>query len=755
MHFSWRKNHTQAPHLSTVLEGSVISIKPPKYIRWLGFYLDRKLTFKHHVDILCAKAKNIISGLSCLGNTIAGMNQNHLRLLYKTCVIPVITYGSQLWFNPYHPRVLLMKKLEKIQNLGLRKVTGAFRTSNTEALTLLAHQPPIHITVHKLFESCAARFFRLPLHSEITLRLPPSFIPKPEPRHILVTGGNLAPRTHIPFFRPAHLKDKPKKNPQKFSQITLLASTLKPDTERQLPYHDHCHPAAFCTTSPLFKDRLDLDWKPCDKKERRSLVAAQNMRIDSAISKPSRLVVFSDGSKIDPNGTGYGVAGYHNNQEVITRCVKFSKEASNFDAEMYAIAEASEKILEYVTNHAEIRIIYMFSDNSGAIKTIFDPTPHPSQAASIRFREAIFSLFTLRPNIKLSLEWTPGHAGTDKMKRVDKLAKKAAKAKGKSRLYKFTSLSHALMMINTINPLQRWKDDIDDNPIKESSFFFGASYALHPHLKPPKWFKPLNRPITSRLTQFATGHAYTAEYFERFHIPNKRICLCANDSPEGQSYPPVTQTREHIIKGCPLYEDARNVLRISAPRIDDPRWHSSNLLREEFIEHFIIFLTESWAMSKKHSLASSEPNLRGKQRRRGRINRQQLPTGSLVGQPNQHGTPPTTAPNQTPVLRTNLQGSRLRQGIHQSDSQTSQKRTHQNSIADPQEGQRQDQGFRIHSHHSPIGQDRRSAGPRPHVLVPRVGIRTIRSIDGESPSRSNAVSPIQPIDQPKDPTPSC
>ena len=303
MHFSWRKNDKKSPPLTTIVERQIVTINPPLYICWLGFYLDRKLSFKHHIDILCAKAKNVISGLTCLGNTITGLNQNNLRLLYKTCVIPVITYGSQLWFNPYHPKKLLINKLQVVQNLGLRRVTGTFRTTNTEALTILAYQPPIQITVHKLFESCAARFFRLPLSSEVSLRLPLSFIPPSSPMHILIPGSLLSPKQHIPFIRPPFLREKPRKNPQKFSQITLLASTLEPDTERQFPYHDHCHPGAFCATSELFQDRLFLDWKPTPKKSRKTLVHKQNNVMANVHQSVNVLLILTDGSRIPDHGT--------------------------------------------------------------------------------------------------------------------------------------------------------------------------------------------------------------------------------------------------------------------------------------------------------------------------------------------------------------------------------------------------------------------------------------------------------------------
>ena len=109
MHFSWRKGNEEGnPCLKANLYGKQITILPPSSIRWLGFHLDRKLTFRHHVDLLTKKGNAIVSGLKVLGNTIEGISPSNLHLLYKTVVIPAITYSSQLWFDPAKPNKTLV-----------------------------------------------------------------------------------------------------------------------------------------------------------------------------------------------------------------------------------------------------------------------------------------------------------------------------------------------------------------------------------------------------------------------------------------------------------------------------------------------------------------------------------------------------------------------------------------------------------------------------------------------------------------------
>ncbi|KIJ57826.1 hypothetical protein HYDPIDRAFT_61063, partial [Hydnomerulius pinastri MD-312] len=68
-------------------------------MRWLGFFLDRKLNFKSHVERMATQARSTIAGLRILANTFRGLNVANARLLYKTVVLPVLTFGSVVWFT--------------------------------------------------------------------------------------------------------------------------------------------------------------------------------------------------------------------------------------------------------------------------------------------------------------------------------------------------------------------------------------------------------------------------------------------------------------------------------------------------------------------------------------------------------------------------------------------------------------------------------------------------------------------------------
>ena len=98
----------------------------------------------------------------------------------------------------------------------------------------------------------------------------------------------------------------------------------------------------------LFQDRLFLEWKPTPKKSRKTLVHKQNIVMANVHQSVNVLLILTDGSRIPDHGTGYSIVGYYMGEEIHQRSIKFADNASNFDAEMYTLAQAAEDIQRYV-----------------------------------------------------------------------------------------------------------------------------------------------------------------------------------------------------------------------------------------------------------------------------------------------------------------------------------------------------------------------------------------------------------------------
>ncbi|KAJ3738241.1 hypothetical protein EV360DRAFT_3934, partial [Lentinula raphanica] len=110
---------------------------------------------------------------------------------------------------------------------------------------------------------------------------------------------------------------------------------------------------------------------------------------------------------------------------------------------------------------------------------------------------------------------------------------------------------------------------------------FAIANRLPPALKPTKRFKSTPRETFGRLMQCRTGHAFLGEYYSKF-VPIKNVdCPCGAE----------LQTREHILRECPKYEDYRYILQ----KVSQDICLTDILGTEEGIEALTEFLDMSGA----------------------------------------------------------------------------------------------------------------------------------------------------------------
>ncbi|KAI6108236.1 hypothetical protein F5141DRAFT_983992, partial [Pisolithus sp. B1] len=111
-HFSWRRKETQ-PHIDLMHHNTPYHVKPSETIKWLGVWLDSKLSFRKHVQMITTKAHRIAAGIQMLANTVKGLHQSCLCLIYNACVCSVMTYASPVWWRR---QKTLANKLSTVQN---------------------------------------------------------------------------------------------------------------------------------------------------------------------------------------------------------------------------------------------------------------------------------------------------------------------------------------------------------------------------------------------------------------------------------------------------------------------------------------------------------------------------------------------------------------------------------------------------------------------------------------------------------------
>lgn len=78
-------------------------IKPSPSIRWLGVYLDLRLTFRTHVETLAGKALRVANFPKSLNKTQKGPPPKAVAIAAKAFVLPVALYSMEAWW-PGHER---------------------------------------------------------------------------------------------------------------------------------------------------------------------------------------------------------------------------------------------------------------------------------------------------------------------------------------------------------------------------------------------------------------------------------------------------------------------------------------------------------------------------------------------------------------------------------------------------------------------------------------------------------------------------
>jgi hypothetical protein len=71
-------------------------LKPKEHWRYLGFFFDHHLLFHEHVHFYATKAISMVHAMGMLGNLFCGLSPRQECIFYRSCVVPIATYGFKL-----------------------------------------------------------------------------------------------------------------------------------------------------------------------------------------------------------------------------------------------------------------------------------------------------------------------------------------------------------------------------------------------------------------------------------------------------------------------------------------------------------------------------------------------------------------------------------------------------------------------------------------------------------------------------------
>ncbi|KAF8714675.1 Reverse transcriptase (RNA-dependent DNA polymerase), partial [Rhizoctonia solani] len=507
------------PSLTFSHSGTDTTISPKDVVRWLGFFLDRRLNFKEHIQTMAIKAKATLAGLRMLANSQNGLSVRHAHILFKASVTPILTYGLPLWFHGRR-QLLLLEPLRKVQNQGLRWILGAFRTTPSRCMEHLASIPPLHIACLRIIENLASKLKSIPALAEVARRLPPEWDSSTEVQ----------------------------RNPK--SPITFAASLSHPDTEFITPYL--VHPSKPNIPWP---GQLEIEHKSPAPLKKAAAKIIQN-EIDEAESNHLGNTVhgFSDGHAGTLNGVpkvGLGYIVKYGHKILARNSHSIGPRANIYDAEMLGIAMCLNSAVR-TAEQVQAKRIIIYCDNQAAVKAISSLHRHPAQYASRAFHQHAQRFLEKDPTHHITVKWLPGHSKIDGNELADEAAKGSETLQPTPVFNRTITWSRTRATKRATTSWGRiWNEHIHARPDSNTYIPRPPALKLHPIFNRPTY--PRN--VQCRLVQFLTGHGFYGAYSARFHPHIDPQCQCGEPS----------QTPEHMLMFCPETEKYRHIITDASP----------------------------------------------------------------------------------------------------------------------------------------------------------------------------------------------
>lgn len=113
-------------------------------IKYLGIFLDSRLTFGEHFRRIETKTAGVTRALSRLMPNLRGSGERKRRL-YANIVASVILYGALIWADTLSCSRSSIAIFRRLQRSYALRVIGAYRTVSSDAACLLARLPPLDL----------------------------------------------------------------------------------------------------------------------------------------------------------------------------------------------------------------------------------------------------------------------------------------------------------------------------------------------------------------------------------------------------------------------------------------------------------------------------------------------------------------------------------------------------------------------------------------------------------------------------------
>ncbi|KAJ6439060.1 reverse transcriptase [Purpureocillium lavendulum] len=488
MHFSRKK----IPSRPSVFQGGT-EIIPGDAMRWLGLWLDRKLSFKFHVDEWSAKARRVANLLKGIANTKHGPLPRAVRRAVKACVEPTLFYGAEAWYprqvapSVANPNRLvstqvkhLVLRLDKVLRHALRAALPVWKTTPIPAMHREAGTPPATIALAAQQIRFSARLKSLdgrhPLVKRASRKPPRAWYTrnpsstrrvKPTFQSRLQRTDQLLPKCHRPTLLPRHYSD---------TETSPLQTANKAKTAGDF-----------------------LEWL--------------------GTAAAATLIVYSDGSQLPNGAVGFGFAIHRNKQSLVQGSGRLGP-SEVFDAEAIGALEGLRAALRLGDTTSEVVVC---TDNLAVASCLRGNPADSSQDKFTKFQE----LATSHGNVQV--RWIPGHTNIPGNEEADGLAKAGCLQPEPPEA--MPSLAHLrrLARQQSRDAFKAWWST--EAPESYKTLDLEATTSCPPELALP-------RATLHSLLAARSRHGDFADYHERFNHDDARLdCSCGRrKTPEHPFY---------------------------------------------------------------------------------------------------------------------------------------------------------------------------------------------------------------------------
>ncbi|KAF8625360.1 hypothetical protein AX15_005427 [Amanita polypyramis BW_CC] len=482
-----------------------ITVEPKKIWRYLGFFFDEELNFKIHIQCYVNKAFSVLNAMRMLGNSIEGFTPSKRKLVFSACIWSIATYGTALWFNKNAKGTKQkVNALNKVKNMGMRWITGAFSTTPITALEVISQTPPLLAQLNIIVFKYVLCINKL---SDIhpVQRLARSF--------------------QFVNFQKVHLQIKP----SPFEKYSTFNTCKDPSFHMDEKFVYNHYKQIFGTRIIDIYDS-NIKFINFDHPKKGTDIFIQWLKdycvwLNTIRNKRDHLIISTDGSF--KQGVGTAAYGLWANRCFINSFACQVNAHSAYDAKLQAIQLAFEQL-----KNLPFKRVTLLIDNEAVAKSIWHTDYHNLQYVSIK-------------DFIINVSWCPADMDVDENEIVDNLTSEVVIKDKESK----STLESEIRRIK-VNEYEKW------NKMTRQYNALGHNYlalkykgrCIGPALGSRKkvFIKACDDNINmlAQVTRLITNHAPTGEYRQRFFPSENKSCNFDNEF----------HSRTHILTKCMGYE---------------------------------------------------------------------------------------------------------------------------------------------------------------------------------------------------------